>query len=560
MNRYNSNFISFHRLAGIFAGLLLILFGSLYFFNVSAQTEAVEKQMAEQNLTLGKLAFSRRGALSPVGRILITNPDGSGSVTLGTPGMDIATQPAWSPDGNRLAFVLTVWNSPSNQDLYVINANGSGVLNLTNTGATTVELNPSWSATGKIAYERAPNTANAQIWVIFPDGTGNAQFSGITQPFPLAPVWSPDGTKLAFVSGGEIWVINADGTNEHRVTNNSTADTDPAWSPDGTKIVFTKGSSGIAVINADGTNETTLTTSGVAPAWSPDGTKIAFSRTQSSNGGIFTMDANGANEVRITPAITGDELYENPAWQSVAQTPNTYSISGRITYNNLPVSGAIVNLSGTTTATTTTDTIGNYQFSGLTADGNYTVTPATPNYIFTPANRTFSNLNSNQTSNFEVQWVCLNGNRCVRNGKIAFGISGDIYTIDPDGTNQVNITNNAAFDYEPNFSPFGSSIIFVTDRDGNYEIYRMNPDGTNPTRLTNNPASDSSPYHSPDGASIVFTSTRDGNSEIYKMNADGTNPVRLTNDAGADFYPSFSPDGQKIIFISTGRQNNRFLR
>jgi len=550
MKTYNSNFLSFRRWASIFGGLLLVVFGGVYFFNVSAQTED-DKKPAAQNLVNGKVAFTRRlaGPTAPEGRIIIANSDGSGGVWLATPASEDITQPAWSPDGNSLAFT----SRQQNQDLYVINANGSGLLNLTNTGFTTGEANPSWSATGKIAYEQTNSSGgNAQIWVINPDGTGKAQFSGITQPFPNAPAWSPDGSKLAFVSGTEIWVINANGTNEQRVTNNSTTDTDPAWSPDGTKIVFKKGND-IAIINADGTNET-IVTDGSAPAWSPDGTKIAFSRSGTGNG-VFTMDVNGTNQVRIATNTTNfplccDTIYENPAWQPFAQTPNTYNISGRVTYNNLPVGGATVNLSGTTTATTTTDAVGNYQFSGLTIGGNYTVTPSVPNYLFTPASRTFNALNSNQTGNFEVQGVCVNGNRCVRNGKVAFVYNSDIYTINPDGTNQVNITNHTASDGEPNFSPFGSSIIFTTNRNGNSEIYRMNTDGTNPVNLTNNPSAEISPFYSPDGSTIVFASFRDGNYEIYKMNADGSNQVRLTNEPTSDIYPAFSPDGQKIIFIS----------
>ena len=249
--------------------------------------------------------------------------------------------------------------------------------------------------------------------------------------------------KLAFSSGGEIWVINADGTNEQRLTTNASTDTDPAWSPDGSKIVFAKSGSGVGVINADGTNELPLSGGG-APAWSPDGTKIAFRSTS----GIYTMDANGANQVRIVAdliifPLCCDRIYENPAWQPVAQPPNTFNISGRVTYNNLPVSGVTVNLSGTTNAAATTDAVGNYQFSGLPAGGNYTVSPSFVRYYFTPPNRSFNNLTSNQTGNFEVLGVCRGGN-CVKNGKIAFVRSGEYFTINPDGTNQTNITNNAA--------------------------------------------------------------------------------------------------------------------
>src|SRR5215216_258064 len=91
------------------------------------------------------------------------------------------------------------------------------------------------------------------------DGTSQAQFSAITQSSPTGPAWSPDGSKLAFATGGDIWVINANGTNEHAVAVTASTDSQPEWSPDGSKIAFRKSGSGIAVINADGTNETPLT-------------------------------------------------------------------------------------------------------------------------------------------------------------------------------------------------------------------------------------------------------------------------------------------------------------
>ena len=218
--------------------------------------------------------------------------------------------------------------------------------------------------------------------------------------------------------------------------------------------------------------------------------------------------------------------------------------------------GAIVNLSGTINAAVTTDAVGNYQFSGLPPGGSYTVSPSVVRHYFTPANRAFNNLTSNQTADFDVLGVCAGG-KCVRNGRIAFVRGGEIYVINPDGTSQINITNNAATDGDPNYSPYGTNIIFTTNRDGNNEIYRMEEEGINLVRLTNNSASDSSPYYSPDASSIVFVSNRDGNNEIYKMNADGSNQVRLTNNTSSETQPAFSPDGQKIVFVSnaSGQSN-----
>ena len=77
-----------------------------------------------------------------------------------------------------------------------------------------------------------------------------------------------------------------------------------------------------------------------------------------------------------------------------------------------------------------------------------------------------------------------------------------------DGSDARRLTNNAAFDAGPTFSPDGKRIAFVSHRDGNYEIYLMNADGTDQHRLTHNPAQDRQPAFSPDGKRIAFASDR----------------------------------------------------
>ena len=129
---------------------------------------------------------------------------------------------------------------------------------------------------------------------------------------------------------------------------------------------------------------------------------------------------------------------------------------------------------------------------------------------------------------------------------------GEIYVINSNGIGALPLTDNAAWDGEPAWSPDGSKLVFTSDRDGSEDIYVMNADGSNPMRLTSDPATDYGPAWSPNGASIAFTSDRgdggDGSFRIYVMNADGSNPVSLTT--GVD--PAWSPDGGKIAF--TGNQ------
>ncbi len=103
---------------------------------------------------------------------------------------------------------------------------------------------------------------------------------------------------------------------------------------------------------------------------------------------------------------------------------------------------------------------------------------------------------------------------------------------------------------DPAFSPDGSRIAFVSQRDGNAEIYVMNADGTGATRLTNDPQPDGRPGFTPDGQSVVFHSARPaGKQQIWVVNVDGTGLTQLTRDS-VNSAPSVSPDGQTIAYVS----------
>jgi len=140
----------------------------------------------------------------------------------------------------------------------------------------------------------------------------------------------------------------------------------------------------------------------------------------------------------------------------------------------------------------------------------------------------------------------------------------DVYLVtvgaDPE---QWDITNRPdEFDCYPSFSPDGSRIVYMSERDGNRDLYIMDLRGNDVQRLTEDERHDYEPSWSPDGRKIAFTSRRDGNSEIYVMDADGSNVVRLTDDPGLDWRPVWSPDGEWIAFESwrTGKGDIYIMR
>ena len=99
-------------------------------------------------------------------------------------------------------------------------------------------------------------------------------------------------------------------------------------------------------------------------------------------------------------------------------------------------------------------------------------------------------------------------------------------------------------------------IVFTSLRDGNFEIYVMDADGGNQENLTNHPASDKQPDWSPDGTKIAFVSSRKGGVyQIYVMDTDGKNVIRLTDGAGQKTNPDWSPDGRKIAFSVDHRED-----
>jgi Tol biopolymer transport system component len=280
--------------------------------------------------------------------IYVMQADGTGQTRLTTNGATDSA-PAWSPDGTRIAFRSS---RDGNSEIYVMNADGTDPARLTTDPGSDTE--PTWSPDGtRIAFHsnrhRTETDQNFEIYVINADGSGETRLTTDVAS-DSHPVWSPDGTKIAFWTNrdgnSEIYVMNVDGTNPVNVSMNPAEDTGPAWSPDASKIAFASdrdASIDIWVMNADGSQPTRVTTDPAAdvfPAWSPDGSQITFHSFRDENSDIYTMNADGAGQTRRTVNAALDEL---PDWQP-ASSATVGAVSADVT---VAASAACLELSTT---------------------------------------------------------------------------------------------------------------------------------------------------------------------------------------------------------------------
>ena len=126
-----------------------------------------------------------------------------------------------------------------------------------------------------------------------------------------------------------------------------------------------------------------------------------------------------------------------------------------------------------------------------------------------------------------------------------------LFIADSDGNGERRLRAGSQIDYDPAWSPVGSSIVFTSDSEGSADLFRINPDGTGLERLTDSPAYDDQAAFAPDGRQLVFVSTRaGGTSDLWTLNLATRQAKALTSGPGGDFRPSWSPDGRWIAFSS----------
>ena len=237
----------------------------------------------------------------------------------------------WSPDGSRIAYYS---DQDGNWEIYTVTFIGSDIRRLTDNGST--DYSPSWSPDGLRIVFTSNRTGYYEVYSMKADGTDQIQLTNLGSG--SQPLFSPDGTRIAFTVSGEIFVMDEDGSDQTKIT--SKADVyayDFDWSPDSMRIVFRgelPGNQEIYVVNADGSGLKNLTKSygvDLTPNWSPDGTKIAYTCAFS----LCIMNPDGSEKKVLT--YNTDQY---PDWSPDSkQIVFSYTVNGNAEIYTISVDG-----------------------------------------------------------------------------------------------------------------------------------------------------------------------------------------------------------------------------
>jgi Tol biopolymer transport system component len=222
--------------------------------------------------------------------------------------------PVWSPDGSKLAFYadrnFNILDRDDNLDIYVMNADGTAMANISNNPAN--DAFPYWSPDGSRLAFYSERDDNGEVYTMNADGSDVQRLTdaaSVDVPFG----WSPDGARIGFTSGRdgnfEIYSVAAAGDELTRITESKGNDLSPVWSPDGTMIAYESdrdGNTEVYIAQSDGANPVNVTVRPLRdgmPAWSPDSNRLAFVSDREGNMDIYVMDLAFSLLSRVTPLL-----------------------------------------------------------------------------------------------------------------------------------------------------------------------------------------------------------------------------------------------------------------
>lgn len=361
-------------------------------------------------------------------------------------------------------------------------------------------------------------------------------------------------SHIAFVSdrgggGQQIFIMGADGTNPTPLT--AAGGTRPRWSSDGSRLVFQNRQwvneavfGDLFMINRDGTGLTNLTrailSAGYQDAWNPslwvapDGTmKLAYAAAsfRAQRAEIYCLDLDQEGQPIAAPVrLTGNEVLDDaPAW-----SPD----GSRIAFVSNERTARLALHSGVRA-----DTIHVKDSEGRTiASDQYVFVAAASELDFTASTNLFG-----QIVRIEYEYQDPNSGE-IKAEKLTRTVpypNLEIFVMNADGSGRTNLINDdpnkPAADTSPTWSPDGTRLAFVSDRDGNLEIYTMANNGSSRDNLTRHPEADFDPTWSPDGQEIAFVSMRDRLTDIYAIRLDNRAVRNITDFTSGDVQPTWGP-------------------